>query len=256
MLLDRPPCLASLAAHQPRPHRRALDVEVQSRQVEVGNELLEDPSVLAPLRHEPVGLVEPGDAFRVEQAGEDPLGVVREAHVLAARHALILPRSEPGLMRIPPRIPWSRAAGVSNMCAMATPAAERGPESGAALVKELLTLAQGYVREGWCQGSHALDASGRPVLPASAFARSWSAPGALERAWSWSENRFDRALEAFEHANLALAAAAGDVPQVWNDAAGRTIQDVLDIFTTAIEDVGGAPGAALDSPPKVGSAPH
>jgi hypothetical protein len=136
---------------------------------------------------------------------------------------------------------------------MATPTVERGRESGKALVKELLTLAQGYVQEGWCQGSDAQDACGRPVAPTSVFACRWSAPGALERAWAWSENRFDLALDAFEHANLALAAATGEVPQAWNDADGRTVRDVLDVFTTAIEDVGGRPRAA---PPKAGPAPR
>jgi hypothetical protein len=132
---------------------------------------------------------------------------------------------------------------------MATPTAGLRPT----LVKELLTLAREYVREGWCQGSHAQDACGRPVSPASVFARKWSAPGALERAWVSSESQFGAGLEAFEHANLALAAAAGDVPQAWNDADGRTVEEVLEVLTVAVEHVRGLSRAPFN-PPKVGSA--
>ena len=116
-------------------------------------------------------------------------------------------------------------------------------------------MAHEYVREGWCQGSHAQDACGRPVSPASVFARKWSAPGALARAWASSENQFDAGLEAFEHASLALATAAGDVPQSWNDADGRTVEEVLEVMTVAVEYVGG-PSRVPFNPPNVGSSPH
>jgi hypothetical protein len=72
----------------------------------------------------------------------------------------------------------------------------------------------------------------RAVEPASAFARSWSVVGALERVWRRSAEDGDLALEAFERANLALAAAIKDRPQRWNDARGRTREEVLD----ALED--------------------
>jgi hypothetical protein len=134
---------------------------------------------------------------------------------------------------------------------MATPTAGLRPT----LVKEVLTLARKYVREGWCQGSHAQDACGRPVSPASVFARKWSAAGALERAWASSENQFGAGLEAFEHANLALATAAGDVPQAWNDADGRTVEEVLEVLTGAVEHVRDLSRAPFN-PPKVSSAPH
>lgn len=120
----------------------------------------------------------------------------------------------------------------------ATPAAG---QHGTALVEELLELAYELVREGWCQGAAARDACDRPVSPTSAFATRWSAPGALERAWARREDRFGLALDAFERANLALAAAAGGVPQAWNDAAGRTLHEVLDALAEAIQLVVGPP---------------
>jgi hypothetical protein len=96
-------------------------------------------------------------------------------------------------------------------------------------------------REGWCQGAAARDACGRPVSPASAFASRRSATGALERAWARHDDRFGLALEAFERANLALAAATGEVPQAWNDAAGRTLHEVLDALAEAIHLAVGPP---------------
>jgi hypothetical protein len=68
---------------------------------------------------------------------------------------------------------------------------------------------------------------GRPIEPSSAFARSWSASGALERIWRREPGDADAALAAFECANLALAAAVKDVPQRWNDAPSRKRDDVL-----------------------------
>jgi len=114
-------------------------------------------------------------------------------------------------------------------------------DRGTALVEELLVLAHELVREGWCQGAAARDACGRPVSPTSAFAGSWSAPGALERAWARHDDRFGRGLAAFERANLALTAAIGDVPQAWNDADGRTDTEVLDALAEAIHLIAGPP---------------
>lgn len=108
-------------------------------------------------------------------------------------------------------------------------------QTGAALVEEMLVLASRFVREGWCQGDPAQDACGRPVSPASAFASRWSAAGALERAWARQEDRFGVALEAFQRANLAFTTAAGDVPQAWNDAIGRTLPQVLDVLDKAVQ---------------------
>lgn len=119
-------------------------------------------------------------------------------------------------------------------------ASERGP----ALIAELLVLAYQFVREGWCQGAAARDACGRPIAPTSAFASSWSAPGALERAWGRYEDRFGPRLEAFERANLALTAVVGEVPQAWNDAPERTLPQVLDALAEAIQLVR-APGGRV-----------
>ena len=106
------------------------------------------------------------------------------------------------------------------------------------LAEQMLRDAHGLIESGWCQGAGAVDEMGRPIEPSSAFARRWSAAGALERVWRRSDEDQDEALEAFERANLALAAAVRDVPQRWNDDAGRTQDDVLAALTRAQRFIG------------------
>jgi hypothetical protein len=96
-----------------------------------------------------------------------------------------------------------------------------------ALEEQMLFEAYELVVSGWCQGEGAQDEMGRPIEPSSAFARRWSAAGALERVWRRAAGDQDEALEAFERANLALAAAVKDVPQRWNDRPERTRDEVL-----------------------------
>jgi hypothetical protein len=103
-----------------------------------------------------------------------------------------------------------------------------------ALAEQMLADAYELVVGGWCQGSSAQDEMGRAIEPSSAFARRWSAAGALERVWRRGFEDPDVALDAFERANLALAAAVKDVPQKWNDAAERTTDDVLDALQDAM----------------------
>jgi hypothetical protein len=114
----------------------------------------------------------------------------------------------------------------------------------AGLAEEMLAAAYELVCTGWCQGAAARDEAGRPIAPESAFARSWSAPGALDRVWAKSDQRFTEGLDAFQRANLALATATGDAPQFWNDADGRTLSQVLDAMAQAVHLVAGP----LDEP--------
>jgi hypothetical protein len=104
-----------------------------------------------------------------------------------------------------------------------------------ALAERMLAEAYELVRSGWCQGATAQDELGRPIEPSSAFARRWSAAGALERVWRRTLDDDGFALEAFERANLALAAAVKDVPQRWNDAADRSCAEVLDALQGALQ---------------------
>jgi hypothetical protein len=103
-----------------------------------------------------------------------------------------------------------------------------------AAAEEMLAEAYELVVSGWCQGACARDASGRPVEPASVFARQWSAPGALERIWRRAAEGEVGGLDAFERANLALAAAVHGVPQEWNDEPERHQSQVLDALAEAI----------------------
>jgi hypothetical protein len=103
-----------------------------------------------------------------------------------------------------------------------------------ALAERMLTVAYDFVRSGWCQGATAVDEYGRPIEPASAFARKWSALGALERAWRRAPEEPGLALEAFRSAKLALTAAVNDVPQVWNDSPERHESQVLSALAQAV----------------------
>jgi hypothetical protein len=102
-----------------------------------------------------------------------------------------------------------------------------------ALAEQMLSDACELVLSGWCQGTGAQDEMGRTIEPSSAFARRWSVAGALERVWRRTLDGDDVALEAFERANLALAAAVKDAPQRWNDAPERTRAEALDALLEA-----------------------
>jgi hypothetical protein len=108
-----------------------------------------------------------------------------------------------------------------------------GSKNAESFARQMLADAFELVRSGWCQGMSAHDEMGRAIEPSSAFARAWSANGALERVWRRTALEDALALEAFERANLALAAAVGDVPARWNDAADCTKQRVLDALALA-----------------------
>jgi hypothetical protein len=117
------------------------------------------------------------------------------------------------------------------------------------LAEQMLTAAYDFVRSGWCQGAAALDECGRPIEPASAFARKWSALGALERAWQRAPEEPGLALEAFECARLALTAAVNDVPQAWNDSPDRHESQVLSALVAAVSLLG---VSAVAPPPALG----
>jgi hypothetical protein len=102
-----------------------------------------------------------------------------------------------------------------------------------ALAEQMLSDACELVLSGWCQGTGAEDEMGRAIESSSAFARRWSVAGALERVWRRALDGDDVALEAFERANLALAAAVKDAPQRWNDAPERTRAQALDALLEA-----------------------
>lgn len=106
-----------------------------------------------------------------------------------------------------------------------------------ASAESMLSDAYELVLSGWCQGTAAEDEAGRAIEPSSAFARRWSAPGALERVWRRAPGDADVALEAYGRACLALAATVHDAPQRWNDAAERRLDEVLDALATAVEQL-------------------
>jgi hypothetical protein len=115
------------------------------------------------------------------------------------------------------------------------------------VAEQMLADAYELILSGWCQGMTAQDAEGRPIEPSSAFARRWSAPGALERVWQRAIDRDELALDAYERASLALSAAIKDVPQRWNDVPGRRVDEVLDGLASALPLLRPAPISAFAS---------
>jgi hypothetical protein len=122
-----------------------------------------------------------------------------------------------------------------------------GSKHAESFARQMLADAFELVRSGWCQGMSAQDEMGRAIEPSSAFARAWSANGALERVWRRTSRDDELALEAFERANLALAAAVGDIPAHWNDAADCTKERVLDALSLAARFVHTDSEAALEA---------
>lgn len=106
-----------------------------------------------------------------------------------------------------------------------------------ATAENMLADAYELVLSGWCQGASAQDEAGRSIEPSSAFARRWSAPGALERVWRRGDDGNGNLVEAYERASLALTAAVRDVPQRWNDVAERRLDEVLDALALAVQRV-------------------
>jgi hypothetical protein len=104
-----------------------------------------------------------------------------------------------------------------------------------ATAESMLADAYELVLSGWCQGASAQDEEGRSIEPSSAFARRWSAPGALERVWRRTDDGQAPVLEAYERASLALSATVRDVPQRWNDSAERRLDEVLDALALAVD---------------------
>ena len=106
-----------------------------------------------------------------------------------------------------------------------------------ATAERMLADAYELVLSGWCQGATAQDEAGRIVEPSSAFARRWSAPGALERVWRRAVEGEEAGLDAYQRASLALAATIHDVPQRWNDEATRRLDEVLDALAGALDRI-------------------
>jgi hypothetical protein len=122
-----------------------------------------------------------------------------------------------------------------------------GSRDAESIAQQMLADAFELVRSGWCQGMSARDEMGRAIEPSSAFARAWSASGALERVWRRAALDEELALDAFERANLALAAAVRDVPSQWNDSSDCTREQVLDALSTAERLVCADPEVAVEA---------
>ncbi len=106
-----------------------------------------------------------------------------------------------------------------------------------ALARDLLLSARDLVERGWCQGTSAASRDGRRVDPWDPLAERWSVIGALIAVWAkWRDTAGSRsAILAFQLGNIALLGAIDDVPQRWNDASGRTLDEVLSALDRAAQ---------------------
>jgi len=152
-------------------------------------------------------------------------------------------RAQRGAVEIPLLIPWRWRCRGDNIFSCSRPPQEgRAPLS---LVEDLLAVAPELVHEGWCQGAAARDEAGKPVSPESTFARSWSAPGALELAWANEEIvTATRSRHTNAPTSLSLP-SSGMRRRAWNDADGRTVGGVLDALAEAALLVAGSPEYSL-----------
>lgn len=106
---------------------------------------------------------------------------------------------------------------------------------------ELLRTARGKLAAGWTQGCFAKDATGAQVNPEASEATCWCAVGAV-RASMGPAYRIAM-IDGRAHAELYEAIASvgavdsGDAIVEFNDKAGRTQVEVLDLFDRAIAAV-------------------
>lgn len=100
----------------------------------------------------------------------------------------------------------------------------------------LLRRARSYVARGWCQGANAKDGNSTSVPHDSANAVSWCVIGAERRAsldLLGTDRRFVDTGSCDACALLAAVAGCEDTAE-WNDAPGRTQEEVLEAYDAAI----------------------
>lgn len=99
-------------------------------------------------------------------------------------------------------------------------------------VKEGLIKARAKVEEGWCQGAAARDKGGLAVAATSSDATRFCILGAINAA------RLDNGVSVIGELYCALKCEAGESSLAgFNDAPGRTQEEVLALFDKAIARV-------------------
>lgn len=107
---------------------------------------------------------------------------------------------------------------------------------------ELLRTARGYIAQGWTQHNVARDAQGDPVTVDSPRAKSWCMLGSVMLAmrntdWGetndWRKRVHNRLVDAMLTADPS-ATGCTSLAQ-YNDEPGRTVDEVLAVFDTAIQ---------------------
>jgi hypothetical protein len=107
---------------------------------------------------------------------------------------------------------------------------------GEVTTKAILFRARALIERGWCQGVDARDENGQRINPWNPGARSWSLLGALVTAEDTEADVVAHVeLDQFARAVALLGEVTGTSSlQEWNDEAGRTHEQVLAVFDSAV----------------------
>lgn len=101
---------------------------------------------------------------------------------------------------------------------------------------QILRDAKGFIVRGWTQGRNARAADGEGVEPASEHAVCWCLHGAVARACTDLEYpAYHEAMKTVE--NHLEGTGVRPVVTEWNDVAGRTQKEVLDMLDDVIGNV-------------------
>lgn len=100
-------------------------------------------------------------------------------------------------------------------------------------VLEVLKAARERVARGWTQHAHARLSTGQPTRSNDSAAASWCAVGALGDG---HDDSIETCATCAAETRLVIAAGAERFGLVgWNDASGRTQEEVLQAFDKAIQ---------------------
>ena len=117
--------------------------------------------------------------------------------------------------------------------------------------RELLKSARELLaHEGvWCQGASALDASGFACSPESRWAVSWCLIGAVETAAAQNAVKGSITVSALDIILRTIDGPDHEGIVSWNDATGRTQDQVLTLLDSAITGIDTVPHCSADRSP-------
>ena len=117
--------------------------------------------------------------------------------------------------------------------------------------RELLKSARALLaHEGvWCQGASALDEGGLACSPESRWAVSWCLIGAVETIAAQNAVKGSITVSALDIILRTIDGPDHEGIVSWNDATGRTQDQVLTLLDSAITGLDTVPHCSADRPP-------